>query len=241
MITDKKALQEQIDILLSVQKVDTELYKLKEEKAVKPAKKKDYEQAFEQFKQGLKAKEDELRTLQLKRKEYEIELETKEKETKKLQSQLFQIKNNKEYTALQKEIGGKKADSAVLEDDILRVLDKLDKVKAAVEEEKRKLIDEEQKVKARTGQIDQEIREIEEKAGLLEKEREQLCAGVDKAFLVQYERILKAKNSLALVPIMGEFCGGCNRELTAHLIDEARKKDQLIICESCSRLLYWDE
>lgn len=241
MITDKKILQEQIDILLKVQQVDTELYKLKEEKAIKPAQKKEYEQAFDQLKQGLKAKEDEFKSLHLKRKEYEIELETKEKAVKKLQGQLFQIKTNKEYTALQKEISGIKADSAVLEDDILDVLDKLDKVKAALEDEKRKLVDEEKRVKEQTGKIDQEIKEIEEKTGLLGNERKQLCAGVEKSFLVQYEKILKAKNSLALVPIMGEFCGGCNRVLTAQLIDEARKKDKLIICESCSRLLYWIE
>ena len=234
-------IQEQIDTLIKVQKIDSEIYNLKDEKAEKPAQKQVLEQVFIQKSQALKAKEEESKSLQLKRKEHEIDLETKEKEIKKYQSQLLQIKTNKEYTALQKEIEGLKADNAVLEDDILGLMEKVDKVKAEIAEERQRLASEDKELKEEIIKIDQEIKDLDVKISSLEKEKTQLCANVEKNLLAQYERILKAKRGLALVTIAGKSCGGCHRVLPPQVINEARMKDKVIRCEFCARLLYWPE
>lgn len=234
-------IQEQINTLIELQKIDAEIYKLKEEKARKPGQKQALEEAFEQKKQALKVNEDELKSLQLKRKEGEIDLETKEKEIKKYQTQLYQIKTNKEYTSLQKEIDGLKADNAVLEDDILELMEKIDKIKAQILEEKEKLVVEEKNLKEETGKIEQEIKNIDERISSLEKERGQLCPNIEKGALAQYERVLKARGEMAFVPIVGESCGGCHRVLPPQVINEARMKDRIITCDFCARLLYWPQ
>ena len=233
--------QGQIETLIKLQKIDAQIYEFEQEKAAKPVQKQALEEGFAQEKQTLKDREDELKSLQLKRKEYEIDLGSKEKEIKKYQTQLFQIKTNKEYTSLQKEIEGLKADNAVLEDDILGLMEKIDEIKVSITEEREKLVAEERRLKEETAKIDQEIKEINEKIGNLEKERSQLCANVEKALLSRYERILKAKQALALVPIVGESCGGCHRVLPPQVINETRMKDRIITCEFCARLLYWTE
>ena len=234
-------IQEQVRILFAVQKIDSNIYSLKAEAAAKPAQKQALEEAFNQAKQALKAKEDELKSWQLKRKESEMDLETKEKEIKKYQAQLYQIKTNKEYTSLQKEIAGLKADNAVLEDDILRLMDKIDKVKAEIVAGKEELSAGEKKLQEETNKIDQETKQISEKVASLDKEKAQRCTNVDKGLLDRYERILKAKRGLALVAIVGESCGGCHRVLPPQVINEARMKDRIVTCEFCARLLYWNE
>ncbi|MBU3933346.1 MAG: hypothetical protein KKH11_01595 [Candidatus Omnitrophica bacterium] len=234
-------IQEGINTLIKLQKIDAGIYKLKEKKACKPAQKQTLKEAFAREEQALKDKGNSLKSLQLARKEREIDMETKEKEIKKYQTQLLQIKTNKEYLSLQKEIGGLKADNAVLEDDILESMEKIDKVKAEIAEEKEKLAAEEKKLKEEIGKIDREIRGIDERISSLDKERSQLCSNVEKALLARYERILKAKQGLALVPLVGESCGGCHRVLPPQVINEVRMKDKIITCGFCARLLYWPE
>ncbi len=233
--------QEQINTLIKLQKIDAEIYKLNEKMAGKPAEKEALKDAFDQMSQSLKDKEDELKSLHLKRKEGEIDLGTKEKEIKKYQTQLLQIKTNKEYLSLQKEINGLKADNAVLEDSILELMEKTDKVKSEITEEKERLSAEEKKLKEETEKINQEIKNTEEKIASLEKEKSQLCPNIEKELLAQYERILKAKGELALVPVVSESCGGCHRVLPPQVISEVRMKDKIIICDFCSRLLYWPQ
>lgn len=233
--------QEQLETLIKLQKIDGEIYRFKEEKAAKPAQKHSLEEAFAQKRQTLKDKEDGLKSSQLKRKEYEMDLGAREKEIKKYQAQLFQIKTNKEYASLQKEIEGLKADNAVLEDDILELMEKIDEVKAEIAKEREKIVADEKKLKEETEKIGREIKDIDEKIASLEKERSQLCANIERGLLSRYERILKAKDALALVPIVGESCGGCHRVLPPQVINEARMKDRVITCEFCARLLYWAE
>ena len=232
-------IQEGINALIKIQSIDAEIYKLQEEKASKPAQKQSLKEEFSRKSEILKDKENEIKALQLKRKEHEIDLETKEKEIKKYQTQLLQIKTNKEYSSLQKEIEGLKADNSVLEDDILGLMDKIDKNKAEITEEKENLSAEEKKLKEEIAKIDQEIKDIDEKISSLNKERNTLSADVDKRLFAQYERILKAKSGLALVAVVGESCGGCHRVLPPQVINEARMKDKIIVCEFCARLLYW--
>ncbi len=129
-------IQGQMDTLIKLQEIDAEIFKFKDEKAAKPLQKQALKEAFEQKKQALKVKQDELKSLQLARKEREIDMETREKEIKKYQTQLYQIKTNKEYMSLQKEIEGLKADNSVLEDDILESMERIDKLKAEIVEEK---------------------------------------------------------------------------------------------------------
>lgn len=233
--------QEHINTLIKLQEIDGEIYRLKDEKSSKPAEKEALKEGFAQKEKTLKDKGEELKSAQLKRKEREMEMETKEKEIKKYQTQLLQVKTNKEYLSLQKEIAGLKADNAVLEDDILQWMEKIDRIKTETTEEKEKLALEEKKLKEETGKIDQEIKAIEEKLSSLEKERTQVSSNVEKSLLSRYERILKAKEGLALVALSGESCGGCHRVLPPQIINEVRMKDKIVTCEFCARLLYYPE
>jgi len=234
-------IQEQIGSLIKLQEIDTEIYKFNEQKAATPAEKQALEQDFQQKKEGLKVKENDAKSLQLKRKEREMDLETKDKEIKKYQAQLMQIKTNKEYMALQKEIEGLKADNSCLEDDILGLMDKIDKAKLGFAAEKEKVASQEKQMKEELARIDQEIKQIEEESSVLEKQRAEICVNIDKGLLSRYERILKAKTGLALVPLVGESCGGCNRVLPPQVINETRTQEEIVTCEFCARLLYWPQ
>ena len=129
-------IHEQIKILVELQKIDAEIYFLKKELGTHPALKQKIEADFEKKKVHLKAAEDELKAVQLKQKQKEGDLQAKEEKIKKLQGQLYQLKTNKEYSVMEMEIKGLKADNSVLEEEILKLLDVVDLSKAKCAKEK---------------------------------------------------------------------------------------------------------
>ena len=159
----------------------------------------------------------------------------------KKQSQLLQIKTNKEYVAMQKEIEGLKADNSVLEDSLLASMDTIDALKQEVEKEKQNLALEEKKFKEESAKVDQEVKEIDQKLSSFDVQRKEIAALIDKTLLAQYERILKAKEGLALVPAVGESCGGCHQIVPPQMVNEVRMKDRIVTCQFCARLLYFSE
>ena len=231
-------MQEQITILVKLQEIDAEIYLLKAQKAEKPQLKLAFDRELETAKTTLKQLEEELKQVRLKQKELEIDLGDKEKNIQTHQSKTYQVKTNQELHALQKEIQTLEADKSVLEEDILGLLDKIDGLSGEIQAEKDALAAKENEVKEKKAEIDREVVEIDKKLQELDKRREEITPPVKKSILAQYERILENKNGVAVVPILNDACGGCHRVLPPQVINEAKIKNHLVICEFCARILY---
>ncbi len=233
------AINEQIKILIELQKIDAQIYRLKKELAAHPEQQKQMDQAFEKKKMNAKASEDELKALQVKQKQKEGDLAAREDKISKLQAQLYQLKSNKEYSTMELEIKGHKADKSVLEEDILRLLDAVDQAKTALAKEK-EILSAEEKHYHEAGQgLKKQAAEIEKSKRELVDQRKVFLPNVDAPLLSQYERILKGLEGLALVPVVGNSCGGCHMELPPQVVNETQLHDKWIVCESCARILYW--
>jgi len=230
--------EEQIKLLVELQGIDTNIRRMETEIESVPVVIKDMEEGFKSKTTNLKKLEEESKALVLKRKEKEGELEAKEGVAKKYQSQLFQIKNNKEYSALQDEIGRAKADGSVIEEDILKIFDAIDAKNKEISKEK-------EIVKAEEGKLEEEKKKLNAQALAAKSElegvkakRSELAAKVDPKSLAKYERLLNNKDGLAIVPIANEACQGCFRILPPQVINEIRMHEGLVVCDSCARLLY---
>lgn len=233
------AINEQIKILIELQKIDSEIYKLKKELAAHPVLAKKLEEDFEKKKSHLRAAEDEAKAAQLKQKELEGDLAAKEEKIKKLQGQLYQLKSNKEYSAMELEIKGLKADKSVLEEEILRLLDSVETVRGKVSQEKEKLSGEEKLFKDEVGAMKKRAEEIGAELAVLEDKRKHYTPNVEPRLTAQYEKILRSREGLALVPVKNNACGGCHLGLPPQVVNEIQIQDKLIVCESCARILYW--
>ena len=89
--------------------------------------------------------------------------------------------------------------------------------------------------------IEGELGRIGERVAQLERDRQTILPDVHGPTLVTYERILQIREGLALVPIVNDACGGCDRRLPPQVVNEVYLKATLVTCESCSRILYFDE
>ena len=125
-----------------------------------------------------------------------------------------------------------------MEDEILFLMDEIDKLKAEVTKEKETLAIEEAKLKEQERAIKAELEEIEKKLTQLNLEREVVAPQVEEDILKKYERVLVNKYGLAIVPVNDNACQGCHMSLPPQVINQIRLKQELIICENCSRFLY---
>jgi len=234
-ITNLKA---QINSLVQLQKIDSEIYALNEEKRVKPEEIKAIEASFEEKKKNLAALEKTSLDLQKQKKDRELELGSKEESSKKLQSQLYSLKTNKEYQTMLQQIEDSKADASIIEDKILECLEKMDKAKADVDQENKKLQEEEKVFNAQKGQVDTRIKEIDVRLGQLDAERKIITPEIDPKVLAQYERILASREGLAIVGADNNSCHGCNMFVPPQVTNLIKMYERLITCEICNRILY---
>ncbi|VAX36583.1 hypothetical protein MNBD_UNCLBAC01-1969 [hydrothermal vent metagenome] len=235
------SIKNQVEKLIELQKVDTEVYVFDVELQKKPEKIAELQTEFEEKKAHLHALEGKLKDIQLKRKEQELELKEREDHIAKSNAQLSLIKTNREYTAKIGEIEGLKADMSVIEEKILNDYEEVDAVLKVIEQEKEVVAQEEKKFLENKVKIEEEIKVVIEDSKELREHRKQMLEGIDPNYLARYDRLLKHKEGIAIVPVNGSSCGGCFMNVTQQMFNEIKIQDHLVECEMCSRILYLED
>ena len=138
-------IKEQLRQLTSLQDIDAKIYALKRDRDELPRKFPLCKKSFEEKKAHLNSLENKSKALAVRRKEKELELSSQEENIKKLNSQLFSLKTNKEYQTMLEQIAGAKADNSVREDEILKIMDEQDMLKRKWLKKKARLSEEEKK------------------------------------------------------------------------------------------------
>lgn len=225
-------------VLKQAQVIDKKIFDLTERAEEIPVRIKNLEQVFHAEKVTLDGLAQQLKAFQAKQKELENDLSGHEEKIRKYDGQLAQVKTNKEYSALQQEILGVKADVSLVEEKIIVLLDEIDAAQTKVNLEKDRLKQEESKLgnekKILDGEKGEALKEIEK----LTAERKSILSEVETEVKVQYENILKKRQGLALSPLVGENCGVCQMLTRPQIQNEVKSGDRIVTCESCGRILY---
>lgn len=237
-MSETKTVKEQIGSLIELQIIDREIYALNMEKKEKPEEIKAIEKALAAKKTRIKEAEASLRTLQVKLKDKEMTLQQKEEQIKKLQTQLYQLKTNKEYSAMLTEIEGVKADNSVIEEEMIKLMDEIEVDKKKLTQEKELFKKEEASAQKEKTIVDARMKEIDSKLTEFLAKRESITPNIEQKVLVRYERVLENRDGVAIVPVEGDACGGCHMNLPPQVISEVKLREDIIVCQSCSRILY---
>ncbi len=237
----ERSLKEQLRQLCELQKIDSRAYALRNEKDALPAKIKAIEAAFEEKKRHLAELEKASLDVQKQRKDRELELAANEESRKKLQTQLYALKTNKEYQTMLQQIADTKADASVIEDKILVLFDDADRVRKELEQEKSRLQGEEKLMSEDTGKILSREKEISGQLAELDAQRQRMLPDIDKKLFSRYERILSSRDGLAIVGVQNNSCMGCNMFVPPQVINLIRGYESPVTCEVCNRILFIDD
>jgi hypothetical protein len=74
----------------------------------------------------------------------------------------------------------------------------------------------------------------------LAAERKQILAEMTPRIASEYERIRKGRAGVAIAEVIGGRCSKCNMQVRPQFLQELKRGDTVMVCESCKRMLYWN-
>jgi predicted nucleic acid-binding Zn-ribbon protein len=235
-VNSKGILADRVGVLKQLQSIDSKVIELSKKRETLrdtlEKKKAQIQQLKEQLSQDQKESKNFQKTIDGK----ELDLKCLEEEIKKLKAKLFQIKNNKEYSALLSEIGSREADKSVLEDEILSMMSSQEGLHAEEKELDREIKEKEKEFTAYSRSVEAELEALGKEAQEAQAQWEEAAKLLDQEALGQYRRLME-RYSLAVVAVDGEVCGGCNMSLTPQTINLLLRRQELILCMNCGRIL----
>lgn len=168
-----------------------------------------------------------------------LDLKSNEVKINDLKSKLNTATTNKEFDIIRSQIDADTVANSVLEDEILEVLDSVDRLQAEIGEA-------ENKVQAAKGDLQKKTDEVEAARAGLESQAAELEAKISQAdtFLkgdarLKYQRLVATYGADALAPIDGKICTSCYTSVTPQS-KVLLNSGEIVFC-SCGRLLYLPE
>ena len=89
--------------------------------------------------------------------------------------------------------------------------------------------------------LEKAVAESDSEKSKFEKQRAEKTKDVSINILARYKKIFSAKDSLAVVSLEGNSCGGCGAVLPPQLVTEVKTLSTIINCSICGRFLFWDK
>lgn len=234
-------MQKDLELLLKLQEIDYDLTELERSKDYLPDMINNLKKEIEDTSTTFKNSDERLTQLILLRKQLELDLEEINSELTKLQRQMREIKTNREYDALVTEIANRKLKISNTEEELLKVLTETDEIQDKIKEQKEKSVSVEKNNLVQLESLQKEVDSIGIKVKQKEDERKNISVRLNKLILATYERVKKVKGGVAIVPVRKRACSGCYKSLPPQRIQEIKKGDNLITCDSCGRVLIWIE
>jgi predicted nucleic acid-binding Zn-ribbon protein len=185
----------------------------------------------------ISAKEAEKKNSLQTRKSNDEEIERLKINLKKFKSQLYQVRNNKEYDALTKEIDHSEEQIEKLEEENIAMEDLSEKLKIEIQDLNPQLDELKKELKVKQSELKKIIKANEVEEVKLQKERKKVASEVKKNDYNTYIRIRKALAGKAVVTVNRGACNGCHNVVPPQRQIEIRQNKRLYTCESCGRLL----
>ncbi|HWR36592.1 MAG TPA: C4-type zinc ribbon domain-containing protein [Clostridia bacterium] len=225
--------------LIELQKVDAEITRLNAEIAALPKRVQAIEAQLADSNDRLEKAKAAIKADEAARRKYESEIQSQNDKISKYREQSLAVKTNDQYKALMQEIQFAEQNIKALEDKILETM-----LDADVKENVLKAAEAE--LKAERAEIEKEKEHARTRTAVDEKalaeqnaKRNDLRSGVNPNILEHYERLLKARGS-GIAEAREQRCTACQVLLRPQIYNEVRGNEGVQICDSCSRILYYD-
>ena len=229
-------MQERLSVLYELQLIDDQLDELEELRGDLPAAVNELTTQIQTIQNQVEAKETEKNSID-KRKQNDEETERLSANLKKFKSQLYQVRNNKEYDALTKEIDHTEGQITKLDNESLALEDLVQKLKNEIKEVEPQLKTLSEELKEKEAELKQIVKANEREEAKLKDKRDKVAARVKKPDYTTYMRIRKALNGKAVTTIVRSACSGCHNVVPPQRQIEIKQNKRIFSCESCGRIL----
>ncbi|OVE77464.1 hypothetical protein BVX98_02925 [bacterium F11] len=194
---------------------------------------------LETIKNALKEAKEKSKSLQLKKKGLESNAAEKENLIRKHQGELNSLKSNDAYKAMLAEIQTAKNDLSQIEDDILNLMEEMDQADVSYKKQDQDIQQKEKGIKEEIKSFEDQKKQFLDQAQTKKQERDQFATTIPDSVRSHYENLRERRGGVAIVPVADNACSECRMNLTQSKLNDVKKLKDMIVCESCSRILYF--
>lgn len=232
-------MSEEIDQLWALQDLDEQAAGVRETLARFPEQRRELEHRIVEARQRLEQAKARAAESQKQRRQLEVEAGALTEQERHFQKQLPAIKKNEEYTALLHEIEGVRGKRSEIETRVLERMEEEEREQGERPALEQALKRAETEAAERAKLIDAQETSEQGKLGVLEARRDAHVRELAPVTRARYERVHASKEGRAVVGILKGACGGCYRTLPPAVLQEARRRDRMMSCEGCGRIIVW--
>jgi len=236
------SVEEKLQALYRLQVVDSEIDKIKTLRGELPLEVQDLEDEVEGLETRIGKLDDEFKEMEKAIKQKQNEIVEAENLIKKYEEQQNNVRNNREYDSLSKEIEFQTLEIELCNKKIKEFTVEKDEKALVIEESQKNLEELKADLENKKSELDSIIADTRKEEEALDDESEKIGESIEDRLLSAYRRIRQnARNGLAVVPVQRDACGGCFNQIPPQRQLDIKSRKKIIVCEYCGRILVDEE
>ena len=234
-------MNEQLSRLIQIQEVDERIRARQETMRRIPEQLAVIEQRAEAHKAGVEAARQALEDAQKAKRERDQDLEDGGRKVEKQKTRTSEIKTNKEYQALLKEIETAEQENKAIEDDILKLMERIDGATAEIAAAEKRAVEESVSIEEERKRLQEDHARVERELAADEQVRAEIAGRTDASVLAEYQRLVGPKGGKVVVEARNESCSGCFMSIPPRTFVTVKKNEGIHSCPHCHRILFYKE
>ena len=232
------SIPERLGALQKLQEVDSKLDELKKLRGALPEEVQDLEDEVAGFVTRQKKQEEEIEVVQGGISSNKSKIKDAEQQIKVYEEQQNEIKNNREYEAISKEIEYQQLEIQLLEQKNKKCYAEIEELEVIKSETLQQLEEKQSLLENKKQELEALIEESKAQEEDFIKIRNKIEGKVEERLRSSYEKIRSnARNGLAVVSIKRNACGGCFNVVPPQRQAEVQGQKKILVCEHCGRIL----
>jgi predicted nucleic acid-binding Zn-ribbon protein len=231
-------LKDLLEKLVELQKLEIEAEKIRSLHKNLPIRIRELDEEFKVFQDAIERRRTEFEDKQKLKKEKDRQLQAVQEAMKKTRDRLSEVKTNKEYQSMLKEIETSEKKNGKIEEEIIILLDGL-------EVASREMKQQEGEFETSRLAYENKKKELQDNVDSLQGRMKELLGGVETMrkdispdLLRRYDRIKAFANGVAVVPVRKEICSGCHMAIPPQMYNELQTGSEIHTCPNCNRIIF---
>lgn len=231
-------IEEKLRALYKLQKINSEIDKIRTLRGELPLEVQDLEDEIAGLETRIEKLQEEIKSFDSAVSSKKNDIVNSKNLIKKYEEQQNNVRNNREFDSLSKEIEYQTLEIELNEKRI-REFTSQSKEKAEYIEDSRKILDERKNdLQMKKTELEDITSDTQKEEETLLKKRQEYELIIEERLLTAYKKIRKnARNGLAVVSVERDACGGCFNQIPPQRQLDIRSRKKIIVCEYCGRIL----
>jgi len=228
-----------LDRLIRLQQLESAIEEARRSIAAHPARLQDADARLDVAQRALEDARQKLKLNQEARRALEKDAAVFQTRLSKFRDQLSEVKTNREYQAMQKEMEVAQGELRAAEDKVLDRMVEADGLTAEVKQRETALASQQKAIEAEKNKLGVELISTEQALSTATAARTELLAQTEPRLVALFEHVMRARKGVAVCAAADGHCTICHVRLRPQVFQEIRRNDSIIQCDSCQRILYY--